>query len=298
MRFVFFLFSLLFAYSTLADVEFDFTALSNGRIKVVIQGITGGNYQVNFYKKHKNDSDKGDFVDQTKSQSGGLSHVVNTTFKNDEQVSVAILNFRGNGQHLTQVSRTYGNLSGQTNPPRPNPTYQPGPSVSNNKIKEYADQQARTVANRIAKTYGERENFRHNFVVGLWNGYNDYRAYDNNRRFGYGNYQEGYRKGNREGEKNGERAGASDASRLGQDAGANDARSRFVVAINDPSRLNTQMGQVIPPYYSGATLTGGYQQPSLQQKIQELEDDFRSRVCRTYRWDYDGFSLGCEWILS
>ncbi len=293
---------MLFSYLTLAEVTFDFSALANGKIKVVIQGISGGNYQVNFYKKHKNDSDKGDFVDQKNSNSGGLSHVVNTTFKYDEQVTVSILNYKGNGQHLNQVSRTYGNLSGQNPPPTytptPTPTVQPTPNISQAKIREYADQQARTVANRVVKTYGERENFRYNFVQGLWKGYNDYRAYDNSNRYGFGEYQRGYRLGSNEGDRNGTRSGLNDAASSGQSAGANDARSRFIRALDNQAQLNTTLGQVNAPYFAGSVVSGGYQQPSLQQKIQELEDDFRVRVCRPYSFDHDGYTLGCEWTLS
>lgn len=300
MKFIILVLSILLTNLSMAAVIFDFDALGNGRIKVVIQGISGGDFQVNFYKKHKNDSDKGDYIEQKKSNSGGLSHVINATFSRDEQVTVSILNFNGNGQHLSQTSRTYGNLSGQNPNPTPTytPTYQPTPQIPNSKIREYADQQARTVANRIAKTYGARENFRYNFVLGLWRGYDQYRLYNNNSQYGYGEYQRGYRQGINEGDLNGAAAGSNDASESGQSSGASDARSRFVRALDDQAPLDINLGQVTPPYYSGATVSGGYQQPSLNQKINELENDFRIRVCGPYRYDFDGYVLGCDWTLA
>lgn len=295
------LMSFLLSFASFANVDFDFSALGGGRIKVVIQGVKGGNFQVNFYKKHKNDSGDGRYVDNATTNSGGLSHVVSSNFSDDEQVTVSILNYSGSGNHLKRLSRTYGNLNGGGS--NPNPTYSPPaptatPSMPLSKIRDYADQQARTVANRIANTYGKRENFRHNFVKGLWKGYNAYNRYQQGSDYGYSEYNRGFEVGRNDGNNSGYTEGARDAARNGSSAGAADARSRFVKALDGAATLDTTLGNISVPYYNGASLTGGYQTPSMDSKLRELENDFNFRVCRAYSWDYDGYNIACEWSLA
>ncbi len=255
MKLFIYLILLLFSLSAISAPTYNFSALSQGKIKVVINGISGGEQKVIFYKKHKNSNSKTQ-VDSEYSTSGNLSHVIRTSFNSDEQVYAEIPALNSN--HL---SRTYANLGGSDGD-HDQPRIPERDPIPDSKIKDYADQQARTVANRIALTYGKRENFRFNFVNGLWNGYNLYRVFENRNQNGWGVYQEGLEFGKSKGYQTGKSAGISDAQTIGQSKGANEAHSRFVQAVNTGD-LNTSLedSSIQTPAYNGAAITGGFKTP-------------------------------------
>lgn len=83
-------------------------------------------------------------------------------------------------------------------------------SISDEKIKNYADQQARTVANNIAATYGRQEQYKNSFVKGLHAGSAGRRNASNDSSYSKG-YQEGLHKAKAEGNEAGIQAAREDA---------------------------------------------------------------------------------------
>ncbi len=244
-----------------------FENLKNGQIQATGKKFTGeqSSYQVNFYKGR-------DFLKSINTSNGSFSYTSpSKTFKNNDKMFVKVLNFYGSGKHFEKSWTYKGSYS----------------DISDEKIRNYANQQARTVANRVANTYGLRENFKYNFVKGFWSGYQEFLRFADPGEPGYGFYRRGYLVGLSEGGLAGARAGKIDAKNNADKKGLVDANERFLAAV-DKGEPDTTV--IIPNLdsYNGANLRPDV--PSVYDHLDDLQGDF-SRRLREYYWEYDGFRL-------
>lgn len=100
-------------------------------------------------------------------------------------------------------------------------------SIEKQKIENYADQQARTVANRIVNSFGGQENYKFNFVKGLKQGYTTAKVFTlvNN------SYSQGVLAGEAEGKSKGKKIGQDHAFKEANQRAKQIAVSRHRQAI-------------------------------------------------------------------
>lgn len=216
-----FLFAISCSFSLIAQGSIPEITFSTSGDQVIVKG-SGFNpnldkkYQVNVYVA-------GDFLGSTWTENGSFSYTTPKGKVSDgDKLTVKVLDFKGPGNHYAESKNV--NFSGNN----PNP---PAPVISENKLRENADQQARTVANRVAATYGRAENWKYNFVNGYWMGMGRYSA-SNPYNDSNPDYRRGALVGAAEGTGPGREAGISQAQSTGNNMGASDAKMRFAAIVD------------------------------------------------------------------
>jgi len=188
------LFTCLWSSSQAAEISF---SENSGQVFVSGSGFTDpkqGSYQVNFYVDEK-------LVGHTQTQMGFFSGSISAG--SEKHVEISVLNYRGSGEHYVRK-------------------YTVPQTISPKKIRDYADQQARTVANRISNTYGKLENWRYNFSEGFWAGFAGFNVGSSTS-----DYESGRAEGVSWGQQNGSEAGESEGRQQGRTLGNREARNHF-----------------------------------------------------------------------
>lgn len=258
----------------------------SGRIKIVGDGFRGGkDYQVNIYVN-------GNFKTSTSITSGSFSEVVNRIDPGDS-IKVSVLQYYGGSNHFNRTLTVPGSSEPDPWPPfPPNPPNPPNNGYHGD-IGAYANQQARTVANRVAETYGKRENWRYNFVRGFWHGLDQIRGSFSQ----YFEYRQGKEEGAREAETAGYQAGARRADEIQGPLAKAEVRKRYLSIVDTHESVDTREPDLLEDGFSGitgnapSTHSGDYY-------VSELESSFASEL-RGLRFSYDGYDLDySDWGLS
>ncbi len=216
------------------------TSFDGQRATIVGQGFTKASqqtYQVNFYVN-------GDFKSDVNTNSNGsFSHTVAASAGN--QIEVKVLNYNGSGNHASYRLTVQGYSSQPSQPSQP--TQPPAFRMESSKLREYAEIQARTVANRVANTYGELEKWKYNFSIGYWQGIDAFNGSYTARSVTDDARQEGRNRGTTPGYNAGYAYAASQAGSLGAAA----AVARFRAVVNTESAPNMTAPSVTTPSFDG-----------------------------------------------
>ncbi|MCB9094487.1 MAG: hypothetical protein H6621_05390 [Halobacteriovoraceae bacterium] len=278
-----FMFFLTFITSFAVSAQsLQFKNLDAGQVLVKGSGFNKA-YDVNFYKYS-------DYLDQIKMNSNGsFSYTTpRNTFQHGNKMVVKVLNYNGSGNHYERSWEYRKPTGGQGG--------EQSQEIPYEKLKNYANQQARTVANRVVNTYGEREKFKYNLVAGFWDGYELYRLYNGRGAYGYGAYHKGLANGRDIGKREGYRKGRDAASSEATLSAYSAVKAKFVAAVD--TGHSPELSYSIPVVnYDG--IPGDYYVPTVEEKLKELESDFRYKIS-VYRWAYDDYVLdtwGNDWTL-
>ena len=202
---------------TTTTQNIQFSAINNEQVTVVGSGFSKpgqSSYQVNVYVDN-------DFLDDINTNSNGSFSYTTPAgvLRYNSIMEVKVLNFNGSGNHYV---RKY---TFTQQPPTPTPT--PRPTHSQYEISNYANQQARTVANRVANTLGKANNWKYNYLVGFHEAIRQYSSSSTNGP--------GYHEGLAAGESQGLIDGKKHASALGNTNASNEIERRFVAAVGSGS---------------------------------------------------------------
>ena len=203
-------------------------------------------FQVNIYAN-------GQFLDDINTNSNGSFSYTTPSGRATygTRIEVKVQNWNGSGNHWTgsaviarSNSGSGGGSSGQTSqqPPR-EPEYR----MDSYKLREYAKQQARTVANRVAGTYGELEKWKYNFTMGYWQGLN---AFQNSYEARVAE-SKGKEYGKNHGWAPGYDAGTKKGSEQAQEDAMAAAIARFKRVVNTDSTPDTAIGAIADPAFAG-----------------------------------------------
>lgn len=241
-----------------ASVSID--SFDGQRAVVSGQGFTRPNkpsFQVNFYVN-------GSFKSDTNTDSSGnFKQTVNAT--SGSTILVKVLNFNGNGNHAEHTLRVQGRTTPQPTKPTPTPTAtlipapapQPTPTLpvgfrmSERELRDYANSQARTVANRVANTYGKLENWKYNFMIGYWLGYDAMNSYN-----AVSLESDGRQAGRIKGRDAGYAAGYNYAIDAASAQGQAEAAARFRAIVNTNASPNTNVPNITVPAFGGLRSDG------------------------------------------
>jgi hypothetical protein len=261
------------SFSLLAQEVTFKNLVSTGQVQVDGSGFKKGSqkFQANFYKQVEG-SNKEQFLKTIPvNQNGSFSYKTPAnTFKHKDDIILKVLQFKGEGKHFVETW--------EFRKPQPKPKPAPVSGIDGSKIPEYAKQQANTVANRVADTYGKRENFRYNITRGF---HNAYTSYSGSSDF----YNQGYREGKRQSTSSARQAGINAANNQGGDAAKALVRRRFSDATNRGTRPSSSVIVNIPNFNG---LTPSLKTPSAKSELAELKSRFNSSY-RGYSYDRDGF---------
>ncbi len=240
-------FTVLLASSPALAASIQLTDFNGNQATVVGQGFENDrqrSYQVNVYVN-------GNFVaDINTNSNGSFSYTTPSgSVSRGDRLSVKVLNWSGSGNHYERSFTLSGGGGGGN--PRPEPDYPPAPppfDMSDYEIRDYADQQARTVANRVTATFGELENWKYNFVMGYWAGIHAYPVSSHTSE-----YRSGESWGRANGASDGRAAGAGHGSELAFGHGSGTADARFKEIINTGREPNLSVPSVSVPNFGGLT---------------------------------------------
>ena len=224
--------------------------VNDGHMTIVGKGFEGNQsrYQVGIYFN-------GSFDRTVMTDNGSFSYTT-TELPAGTNVKIQVNDFKGPGQHLVRSftvpkhdtggnngGNSGGNSGGQQ-PPPPEEYRMP-----RDQLVRYADQQARTVANRVVATYGALENWKYNFTMGYWEGADEY------HRSGAGSSQAsiGAAHGGPAGARDGYQAGVSSGSGSGKSSGEANARERFRAILNTGNAPDTAIGSIAVPIFGGVS---------------------------------------------
>lgn len=104
----------------------------------------------------------------------------------------------------------------------------PSATLDQKKLENYAQQQARTVANRVVSSFGAQENYKYNFIKGLKQGYASAKIFSPVSS----NYNQGYIAGKIEGKSKGQKIGRDYAYKEANTRAQESAISRHKLAIS------------------------------------------------------------------
>lgn len=194
--------------------------------------------------------------------------------KGGDRLKVAVLNWKGSGNHYEKTFTLKGHA------PAPDP-------MTDREISEYANQQARTVANRVAKTYGQLENWKYNFYEGYWDGIDSYGDLGRGR-----DYDEGYSSGSDQGRNQGYADGMQQGTRDGEAAGGAEAKSRFVAVVNTDREPNLNLDPVSEPFYGG--LSSQITRSTRTEAAMSRYDSSLESELAALSWEDGGYRLRYE----
>jgi hypothetical protein len=255
------------------------TSFTGDQATVVGEGFvksTQSSFQVNIYVN-------GDFTADVNTNSNGSFSYTTPSGKvqNGSQIEVKVLNWNGSGQHWSQTLRVGGGS-------QPQPQEPPPYRMSESELREYANQQARTVANRVVKTYGELEKWKYNFTIGYWQGIDDYNGSYRARV----DFDDGAVSGRSRGGNEGYVAGQNQGSGSGSSAGSSAAVSRFRAIVNTGKEPNVELPAVTVPSFGGLTAPADACN-SVNTKTNELESQLSAEMRRLTFCDTDLGEYGC-----
>jgi len=260
------LISLLFSFHAWSAEGVRGSGYINRQFVITGSGFTKGNrtYQVNF----NNLSQQSKFLGNARTNSNGSFSY--TTKRGavipGDNIKVRVLEYNGSGNHRNFSVTVPRSGAGHSEAP---PSRKP---ISIRKINRYAEVQARTVANRIAGTYGVRENFKYNFLRGFQKGFSEFKFFEgrDNR-----DYRQGMVEGLRRGKDEGYRRGEMDAGDRARPLAQTDAIGRFKEVLNKNRAPNLKLS--IPKInYSGHRSSKTFNQNHfIQDQLDELEGEFQ-----------------------
>lgn len=261
----------LFSVSGWAQ-SISFDNSGSDQVTVVGHGFSSNSrssFQVNIYINN-------DFIADINTNSNGSFSYTTPRGKldNGDEVLVKVLDFKGPGNHFTKRTR-FNN--GQNPRPNPTPTQR---TYSRYEIEQYANQQARTVANRVANTYGKAENWKYNFVLGFFD------AVDRVGRVGANS--RGYSDGEEKGEIDGLNYGMSYANNVASDLSSKEVDSRFTKAVGTGKIPSNEISYFTPAYNGSAP--GAISLPAIDAEIAELQERLY-RIINGYAFSDNGFSV-------
>lgn len=175
--------------------------------------------------------------------------------KNGDKLRVVIGNNPVIEKTITEIKGGGNNSGGATNPPPP-----PQDKYTPAEVRQNAENAARFFANRVVETYGVVENYRYNFFVGfreIQELYHDFGVSITK----LDSFERGEDEGRAQGKIDGYSAGQEKGNTEGRIMGRDEARSRFLKAVDKGEPVNTVMG----PAYKGENFTG-IQSPLLSPK--------------------------------
>lgn len=226
-------------------------------------------FQVNIYANPPGQAPKEFLNDINTNADGSFSYTTpsgKATY--GTKMEVKVLNWEGSGKHWVgtatiareqeqrqgkQGGQSSGGNGGNGNQRQDPPEYQ----MDYGKLTDYAVQQARTVANRVAKTYGALENWKYNFAMGYWDGVSSYANSYEARVERDNGLMVGRSRGGDPGYDAGKRAGAGD----GNQNGRNIARARFLAIVNSPNAPDVSAESVDPAVKSAPRSYDGVAAP-------------------------------------
>lgn len=170
--------------------------------------------------------------------------------------------------------------------PKPCDPSQPNCTVSDAAIKKSATREAKKISNRLAGTYGKRENHNFNFMTAFKDEFS--RGGNDPSQPGQSqSYEQGYREGLVAGEAFGANYGAqvvrSDANQIAN----SDVAARFR-AVLDLDAMPDVRVRVPAIRFDGVDQNPG--DDGFGSALRKLEEDFSYRLSRI-SWSYDGFRL-------
>lgn len=253
--------------AVVAQPSVEYGKILHGQMTIAGRGFSkkDGRYDVNFYL---ND----DFLQTIKTEDGSFSYTTPRDKVHDgDRIMVRVLNYNGSGKHW---ERTVTALNDDD------------AAMPDEKLRNYADQQARSVANRVADTFGMRENWKYNFSTGFWQGYSDYKLFGEGA-FGRVNYNRGLTEGKSQGGQDGYSKGERQAREKAESLVGSDVRSRFV-SIVDANREPDLRVRLPEHSYSGAD--GTVDSSFVDNKLHEVDSAFQKELA-TMRWTSENFEL-------
>jgi hypothetical protein len=132
------------------------------------------------------------------------------------------------------------------------------------KLEKYADQQARTVANRIVKSYGSQENYKYNFVKGLNSGYISSKIFNKSSTLYSSGFQDGVNKG------------ISDGERMGRDAAYKESRNTAKQVARDRHKAAVHKGGYVD--YSAPRINTAFDAHKITNQIYDIERNLNDKI--------------------
>ncbi len=198
--------------------------------------------------------------------------------------------YRKDGQQMSNAGR------GQQQQPRPQqqpqqrqqPQQQPQQQqalqgIPVEKIENYANQQARTVANRIVRTYGLAERWRYNFSIGFWNTLLNYQ----NNPSAYSEYSRQADAAAPAGAAKGQHDGAAKAHQDAHPEGSRMATARFVEIVDKGTSPNLDLPS---DRVNFGGLNGPMGEPNMEDALAQLNPRLLQAMTILSFAD-DGFSV-------
>lgn len=282
-----------FAYPAATSLSFDCTQKDDQAI-VSIEGLdTSKNFKIVF--QGKNTGIKKDIFsnNQRKLTYTAAKNLINP-LKNDE-LSISIIDYYPRGLH--HFHTCYYSQKNPAAMPRPaiqaaRPELEQADSAPSQnaqrmdiqKIQNYADQQARTVANRVIDTYGRQEQYNSQFVKGFHTGYTANRIF----QLSNSSYKAGFSDGKAEGKKRAQ-SKAADLARAKADKDAlDDAKARHIHAIYQNGYVDDTLLVPSPTFDTNHFSQGFDFQSRFRDKLNALGGDFTI--------DFKGLRFGDEFF--
>lgn len=221
----------------------ELTSFDGNQATVVGQGFSRSNvssFQVNIYVDGK-------FIEDINTNANGSFSYTTPAGRVsvNSRIEVKVLNWKGNGNHES----FYISLSGNRRqpPPRNDPPAEPPYRMDPAKLREYGEVQARTVANRVANTYGELERWKYSFTMGYWNGIDDFNGSYTARAV----FDSARADGRASGGAPGYNAGFQEATGQAGTRGTNDAAARFRAVVNQATQPDLTIPNIGTPAFGG-----------------------------------------------
>lgn len=218
--------------------------VSNGHMTIVGKGFDKDGaqkrFQVGIYFN-------GTFKTTVMTQENGSFSYTTEELPAGTNVKIQVNNWNGNGQHLVRSFTVPKRDTGDgRQPPSPQPTEYRMPYAQ---LRAYADQQARTVANRVVATYGALEKWKYNFTMGYWLGVSEF----DRSGLAQQTFDRGVADGMASGGSAGYAAGAVQGKSSGSQNGDAEARERFRAVVNTSKVPDTAIGSVSIPGFGGVS---------------------------------------------
>ncbi|MBC7384697.1 MAG: hypothetical protein H7301_00865 [Cryobacterium sp.] len=228
--------SFLIGASPALAESINLTEFNGNQAVVVGEGFTSTaarSFQVNIEVN-------GSFIADINTANGAFSYTTPSgTVKNGDVLGVKVLNWTGSGGHYVRQF----NLRSSSPPPKPDF------SMTDSQLREYANQQSRTVANRVVNTFGKLERWKYNFVVGYWMGISGYPVYP-----GTSEYRDGSTYGTGEGRSRGFSDGSSIGNSAAMTSGSTAARDRFYAIVNTNQEPDLSVPHAQRPAFNGLSV--------------------------------------------
>lgn len=219
------------------------TSFDGNQATIVGQGFSKSNassFQVNIYVDGK-------FIEDINTNANGSFSYTTPSGRVSarSRIEAKVLNWNGNGNHESFTIALSGN--GQQTPPPREPPAEPPYRMDPAKLREYGEVQARTVANRVANTYGELERWKYSFTMGYWRGIDDFNGSYTARAV----YDSARIDGRNSGGAPGYNAGFQEATSQAGNRGTNEAVARFRFVVNQAVQPDVSVPNIATPAFGG-----------------------------------------------